>query len=596
MSLPTITHMGYQALLFCADQKTISLVSQILCDLDFSVEPCSEPFETVKKLASRHYDALVVDCTSEQDSALLFKTARNSELNRESLVVAIVEGQAGITRAFRIGANLVLTKPINAEQTKGTLRVARGLLRKGDKGKSAPPESVSAPASPYKDRAVRAEASAGSTASTAPSEGAAKESGTLGVAQPTAQLQVEEKISGPKPDAAEAGLMESLPEPAPAKPMTGISQPSWQSSVPLLPEKTLAAAASAPAASAETSASAATKKDSPAQGEVLPTPAETTRTARFRSVSSEIADADAASGAAPARAKELPRPIVELFESKTEHPAAAPQPAAGKSKPSAKKTSKETDAVAGEPEDFSWQDSVRNQEAYEEQHSKKNFVIAAALVLGLAAGGYFAWPRLQPYVMSLPFVQSLVQRYIAEPAPPAVPSRPSAPAAPSLRQGVPEGSQQGSAPSAAATPAQPSATPASENGAISSSASPQSAPGGVAAPAHQSKSATAGTAVASGPASAPVHLSSSAADSLLVTRVDPVYPPLAQKMHVVGLVVLDATIGKDGSITSVKLLRGEPILARAALDAVRQWKYHPYSVNGQAVEVRTEINVNFKLR
>src|SRR5215469_15268301 len=137
--------MSYQALLFCPDDKTARVVTQVLAELDFTVEPCNEPFSAVKKLMAQHFDAIVVDCDNEQNAALVFKSARNSGSNKSSLAVAVVEGQAGVAKAFRIGANLVLTKPINVEQAKGTLRVARGLLRKGgDASKAiAPPSSPS---------------------------------------------------------------------------------------------------------------------------------------------------------------------------------------------------------------------------------------------------------------------------------------------------------------------------------------------------------------------------------------------------------------------------------------------------------------------
>ena len=135
IAVPTITSMSYQALLFCPDDKTARVVTQVLTELDFAVEPCNEPFAAVKKLMAQHFDAIVVDCDNEQNAALLFKSARNSGSNQSSLAVAVVEGQAGVAKAFRIGANLVLTKPINVEQSKGTLRVARGLLRKADSGK-----------------------------------------------------------------------------------------------------------------------------------------------------------------------------------------------------------------------------------------------------------------------------------------------------------------------------------------------------------------------------------------------------------------------------------------------------------------------------
>src|SRR5262250_2146808 len=136
--------MGYQALLFCPDDKTARTVTQVLSELEFAVEACIEPFAAVKKLMGTHFDAVVVDCDNEQNATLLFKSARNSTNNQTSLAVAVVEGQAGVAKAFRIGANLVLTKPINVEQAKGTLRVARGLLRKSEPGKPATP----APATP----------------------------------------------------------------------------------------------------------------------------------------------------------------------------------------------------------------------------------------------------------------------------------------------------------------------------------------------------------------------------------------------------------------------------------------------------------------
>src|SRR5579859_399293 len=148
--------MGYKALLFCPDEKTARTVTQVLSELEFSVESCTEPFAAVKKLMSDHFDAIVVDCDNEQNATLLFKSARNSTSNQASLAVAVVEGQAGVAKAFRIGANLVLTKPINVEQAKGTLRVARGLLRKGEPAKpaaSAPTPAVS-PAKPVSSAPV----------------------------------------------------------------------------------------------------------------------------------------------------------------------------------------------------------------------------------------------------------------------------------------------------------------------------------------------------------------------------------------------------------------------------------------------------------
>jgi TonB family protein len=82
---------------------------------------------------------------------------------------------------------------------------------------------------------------------------------------------------------------------------------------------------------------------------------------------------------------------------------------------------------------------------------------------------------------------------------------------------------------------------------------------------------------------------------LLLKRVQPVYPQQALQMHVQGAVQLQATINKEGKITSIKVLGGDPMLSRAAVDAVYQWRYKPYYLNGDPVEIQTQIIVNFKL-
>ena len=81
----------------------------------------------------------------------------------------------------------------------------------------------------------------------------------------------------------------------------------------------------------------------------------------------------------------------------------------------------------------------------------------------------------------------------------------------------------------------------------------------------------------------------------IVNRVQPVYPPLARSANVQGTVVIHALIGRDGRVQSLRVLNGHPMLAQAALDAVRQWRFRPYRLNGEAVEVETEVTVNFVL-
>jgi protein TonB len=92
-----------------------------------------------------------------------------------------------------------------------------------------------------------------------------------------------------------------------------------------------------------------------------------------------------------------------------------------------------------------------------------------------------------------------------------------------------------------------------------------------------------------------VRVSQGVSQGLLVHQVKPTYPALARQARIQGTVVLQAEIGKDGSIQNLRLISGHPMLAPAAIEAVKQWKYKPYFLNGEPVEVETTINVNFTL-
>ena len=93
----------------------------------------------------------------------------------------------------------------------------------------------------------------------------------------------------------------------------------------------------------------------------------------------------------------------------------------------------------------------------------------------------------------------------------------------------------------------------------------------------------------------PVRVGGRVEEANLLKKVMPVYPPLAKSARVQGTVEFTAIIGKDGSIRELKLLRGHPLLVRAAQEAVQQWKYKPTMLNGEAVDVITDVVVNFTL-
>jgi len=92
-----------------------------------------------------------------------------------------------------------------------------------------------------------------------------------------------------------------------------------------------------------------------------------------------------------------------------------------------------------------------------------------------------------------------------------------------------------------------------------------------------------------------VRISQGITKGMLTYRIEPGYPTLARQARIQGTVVLTAVIDKDGNIENLQLVSGHPMLAPAAIAAVKQWRYKPYLLNGQAVEVETTITVNFEL-
>jgi protein TonB len=111
-----------------------------------------------------------------------------------------------------------------------------------------------------------------------------------------------------------------------------------------------------------------------------------------------------------------------------------------------------------------------------------------------------------------------------------------------------------------------------------------------------------GGVLSSAPAAVPkvatpqkVRVSQGVVAGLLQHKVEPQYPPAARAARIQGAVVLKAIIGKDGRVDDLKVISGHPMLAQAALNAVRQWRYKPYYLNGQPVAIDTTITVNFTL-
>ena len=608
------------------------MVTQVLTELDFTVEPCNEPFAAVKKLMGQHFDAVVVDCENEQNATLLFKSARNSGSNQSSLAVAVVEGQAGVAKAFRIGANLVLTKPINVEQSKGTLRVARGLLRKAETGK--PAASAATPAEPSQPAATSVEPrrppAPAMTAERPPFAPFAQKtpSPPASPVASTSNFDLEEEPE-PQPEPADEALLESMPDPVSAihKAEETATPASRSKEYPWQP----ASKHSEPMASALRRAAEAAKPKEPAAPDASTVPtAASGEVQGFGPVTSNMPSAQGAASA-PAPAKETARPGVMPWEPRSIPPAPG-QDAEDRPQLVIKKASLGRESTV-EPPAFSAL-RLEDEGPSEGVGSKKKMLIAAVVIV-VAMAGYFGWSKMHsgsaPATQTeAPAVQpqTLTEPQVVTPEPQATAPEPQT--FPAVKPS-PSETKAASAPTkqavttmlSAKTPALPKAVTTTgaadaqaddvtvikiqepivvNNGRSKPTATPEGAeplPGVIGVASNTGEKELSG--IVGAPVNVPdkpaqtLRVSQGVSQGLLLKRVQPVYPSQAMQMRIQGAVDLEASISQDGSITKIKVLNGHPVLARAAVDAVRQWKYQPYVLNGEPVAIQTQITVNFKL-
>lgn len=92
-----------------------------------------------------------------------------------------------------------------------------------------------------------------------------------------------------------------------------------------------------------------------------------------------------------------------------------------------------------------------------------------------------------------------------------------------------------------------------------------------------------------------VRISQGVTQGMVITKIEPAYPKIALAAHVTGVVQLHAIINKEGSIDELQVVKGHPLLIGAAMDAVKQWRYRPYLLNGEPVEVETYVTVTFEI-
>jgi protein TonB len=584
--------MATRAFLLCGDEKAVQAVTQILDELEVSFEHSSEGAFSLKRLATQRFDLLIVDCDNSQNATQVFNSARASNLNKASIAIAIVEGKAGVPNAFRLGASLVLTKPVSLEQARNTLRTGIGMTRK-----DAPEAKPAVPA-----------VTPGAASNPAPS---------LPVNAPT--VAATQAVVPPRPPVTPAVLTPIAPPVPPApKPVSEAPKPTVAAPIPGKPAAT-----------------------HPAMVPVAPPPQEhkpalTNFTETKDPGKPEPAPAKAA--AATTTSNSTPKNFDSVFKT-------PPSVEATKPKTSDAKVESQTEVRKTTPT-LSIVDPLAEEEALdpvrdhgvpsfgamgkdsfagldrESSGKSKGWLIAAGVLVFVGAGVYGAWATQPEFKKFVAWEYLSVMSKFSGHHEQLQAAQKPAPAAP-VPAPVPPAAAPAPTPETAATPTDPlatatgdatsanlGATAASTTESASNSSTPDAA-GKATASLQSAKQDTTGnhatsnpalvptslpaTSVAKSPASELLEIPEDFADDQIVHRVRPTYPKQARARKLHGTVILEAIVNKKGSVDSLQLVSGDSVLAQAAADAVKQWKYKPYFHNGEPTEFQTKITIDFKL-
>ena len=564
--------MDVRALLFTADGGSSATLCQVLTELGIEAEICPEMLVAAGRLARESYGALIVDWSNETEAAFLLKTARDKK--SQSLNIALVSDEPSVARALQQGANSVIRKPIDAAEAHDTLSTARDLIQSRRTEQRDKEARVAAALAPPADTEEPPEMPV--------QEAPAVKTGFLAQSMSRSAFEAEEKIVKPEYTAptAPTGFQvargpasiqeEQETEPTPAEP---VSKKRWDDVRAVFREtpQEPAVASAKPAGSQDATGVFSSLRDYAEAAEEPFSEIERSSTPPYLvfavvacllgagvlyvwapggSYLGRITSILHRLTAKTASVQEQPQPTQPVSQAATPEKPAAPAPPAG------------TEEFAGETGPIPSTEVDPN-----------NIQIIETKAIPKAGA------QQPPSKDPAPDTNSSQSPIAAQSSAPvaAGPSRPTdeQPTASQEPVTVPD-----------PTVPRPSPVPAS----VPQDASPLESRVGVVIPDSLKSSPSMAPASSLEPPAVPEETSL----GLLIHKVDPVYPAQAQQQQLDGPVVLQAWIAKDGSVRDVKLVKGYFILARAASDAVKQWRFKPYSPHGKAVDFQTMLTVNFK--
>ncbi len=578
------------ALLLSPDDQAVSAITGVLEEMSVTCERPLDGVSAAQKLNSQTFDLVLVDCENLPAAKLIFDVCRRGKNGNNPVPIAIVDGRAGLPTAFRLGAELILTKPVAKDQARSTIRTAVSRVRKDAQ------TNESVPAQP---------ASTDVQSAVIPGAGMSEEHAQAAVAASvSSQLtSFAEPASSFVPTfVPAAAVTATLGAPGLAMEMhSAIDGIDGTPATPKLnPQSESFSESSLP--SPDRAVSAKSKFARPLKPSDDPVLAELERTEQEES---ELAESQLESS----------RPKSSMIESSGASKAAPNQPA----------------AKSGAPALSSSQQSSSRQASSQQGRQKRRGPLVALLMLVLAGGGFYALWTYQPGFRD--FAQPQIDRVLAlagmalPPTPASNPAKPSTQSAPATSAPAPESpadpnqtlskvadsatssvtdSAIGSATASAATaaPVRPAATPGTAVAPPASAATAATAPVATKPEANQASGKPANSkkdAAAATPSDAPlpgensaIILSSKGAEKRLAHSVPPKYPVEARSGAAQGTVVLKAVIDETGKVDGLRLVEGNATLATAAIKAVKQWRYRPYVRDGKAQAFQTVVIVDFQ--
>ncbi len=533
------------ALLLSPDDQAVTAITGVLEEMSVTCERPLDGASAAQKLNSHSFDLVLVDCENLPAAKLIFDVCRRGKNSNNPIPIAIVDGRAGLPTAFRLGAELILTKPVAKDQARNTIRAAVSRVRKDV------PASDSVPAQ------------------------------SASLAMPNAAV-TEERARAAAVSSQLTSSADSVPTAVPVVPSTRtLSTPARTTTMH--------------SAMGEIAAPPAPPKVTPRSAPVLPPSLPAASPTPLVLESSK-----------PARLPSDDPVLADLEESEL-------QEAELKSKESAKAAPDKTATESAAPVFSSYQ--------------KKRSPLLALLMFAVAAGGglYAAWTyqpgfreiaqpqidrvlalagianspksKLPAPIRLKPSPQSAAQPPAATSSAPA----PDTPADANQKQSVVADSAVGlAATSDAAAPAQPAATPGTTVAKANSGAKTISAPlvskadaGGPSNGKKDDAAEPVSSAQLPGEDSATI-LSSKGAEKRLAHSIQPKFPVEARSGAAQGTLVLKEVVDENGKVDGVRLVEGDPVLATAAIQAVKQWRYRPYVRNGKAQPFQTVVIIDFQ--